>query len=238
MYSLMRSGVLVLVLSLLLVATACSGESSEEEQELTQKLQELEQEIQHIQEEFASLSVATRQIGEQLDELEGFSSRLVLDPSSVGISRAGFLPDPPAGQVTIQILAKVENDGLPGKFTFHLAPEGADLFTTESVPKGQPVAIGPEIESGITSVEPGKFYKLQVVYRNPEDKEVKFLTHGAIVDPRAALPFVRNRCWCAAVPFLAPPGGTFSRIIEVGVGRDTPPGTKVIVVFSVVHLSQ
>ena len=239
MYSSLKWGLLASVLSLPIVMAACTaGPSEEKQQELTQNLQGISQEVQGVQEEITNLSTAIGHVGTHIQEIEESSDRLLLDTSRVGISRAGFLPNPPAGQVTVQFLAEVENDGLPGNFTFHLAPEGAELFNTESIPKGQSVAIGPTIKRGIAFVEPGKFYRLQVVYRNPEDKEAKFLVRGGTIDPQAALPFIRNRCWCAAIPFSVPPGGIFSRIIDVGVGPDTPPGAKAIVVFPVVPLSE
>ena len=232
--------VAVWLVALLLIGTAaaCSSQTSEEQRQLTQTLQELSTTVEQLQQEVTHLHDSTHELEGRLNAIEGASQRLVLDASRIGPSRAEFLPDPPQGKVTVQLLAEVENGGLPGKFTFHLAPEGAELFDTRSVPKGESIPIGPEIKDGIAFVEPGKLYRLQVVYRNPTDEEAKFLVRGGIIDPPGALPFVRNLCWCAAIPFSAPPGGLFSRIIEVGVGPDTPPGAKAIVVFPVVRLSQ
>ncbi|MFQ5946755.1 MAG: hypothetical protein ACE5NC_10985, partial [Anaerolineae bacterium] len=122
--------------------------------------------------------------------------------------------------------------------TFHLAPEGSELFETLSVGAGEEVVTGPLIEDGIAFVDPGVFYRLQVVYQNPSAEEVTFLIRGGIMDPQLALPYMRNRCWCAAVPFSAPAGGTFSRIIDVGAASDTPPGAKAIVIFPAARLTE
>lgn len=236
----LRKALLILVAALLLV-TAAAGYArrvTAQETDLAQILADLSATVQQLQADVTHLHDAVHQLEERVNTIETAANQLALDAGGVGPSRAHFLPAPPEGQVTVQLLARVEGGKIPGEFTFHLAPEGAELFATESVPEGESVAVGPEIENGIAFVEPGKFYRLQVLYRNPTDQEVNFLVRGGLVDPKAALPFVRNRCWCAAIPFAAPPNGTFSRIIEVGVGPDTPPGAKAIVVFPVVPLAQ
>ncbi len=225
MYLVMRWGSLIVLPLFLMTATAWAAGSSE------QKL------LQTLREQVLTLSQTAEQLEARLDEVEGLGHQLVFDASRVGPSRAQFLPDPPPGQVTVQLLAEAVNGGVPGRFRFYVAaPEATRLFTTESLPRGQPVPKGEELKSGIVFVKPGKCDTLQVVYENPTDHEVKFLVSGGIIDPQAALPFVRNRCWCAAVPFSAPAGGTFYRTIQVGVGPDTPPGAKAIVIWPVVAL--
>ncbi len=234
-------GVLIRVPLLLLAAAAWAGAAAEEaqQQELAQTLRELAANVQHVKEQVLTLSKATGQLEGRIRTMEGLSDRLLLDASRVGPSRAQFLPDPPSGMVTVQLLAEAVNDGVPGRFRFYMAaPEAARLYMTESLPRGQPVPKGQELKDGVAFVKPGKFYTLQVVYENPTDQEVKFLVTGGIVDPQAALPFVRNRCWCAAIPFSAPAGGTFYRTIQVGVGPDTPAGAKAVVIWPVVALKQ
>ncbi len=230
--------VLIAVLLFMLNSAACASGPTEKQRAFAGELQSLSTTLGQLEERSSSLDRSGKRLEQLLNQLEDRSGSLLLDASRVGMNRSEFLPSPPAGQVTVQFLAEVENSGLPGDFTFHMAPEGAELFTTESVPKGQSLDIGQKIMNGVAFVEPGKFYRLQVVYRNPDDNEAKFLVRGGLVDPQVALPFVRNLCWCAAIPFSAPPEGTFSRIIEVGVGPDTPPGARAIVVFPVVPLSQ
>ena len=167
----------------------------------------------------------------------GFQGSLNLDIANVASSRARFLPNPPAGKVTVQLLVSAIDAAVPGKFNFHLAaPEMKEMFHTVSEPKGARVLTGQLIKDGIVFVEPGKFYTLQVVYKNPTDRNVRFLVSAPLVDPSAALPFARARCWCAAIPFSAPAGGTFSRTIQVGVGPDTPIGAKAIVEWPIVVL--
>lgn len=231
---------MVAVMLLALVATACSQQRPAQQQQLAQTLDTLSTNVQQLQEETTYLHDSVHQLEERVNTLEAATGQLSLDAGGIGPSRAQFLPDPPDGQVTVQLLARDENNAIPGEFTFHLAPDGAELFETRSLAEGETeeLAVGPEIENGIAFVEPGKFYRLQVVYRNPTDEEMRFLVRGGLLDPKAALPFVRNRCWCAAIPFSAPAGGTFSRIIDVGVGPDTPPGAKAIVVWPVVRLTQ
>lgn len=235
-----RLGLFMVVPLIMLMAAACGGGPSDEEQaQLSQALAQIVTDVQHVSAEADNLAEATANLQAQLTELEGFSERLVLDPGRVGPSRAQFLPDPPDGMVTVQFLGEPVNDGIPGKFTFHLAAPGADrLFTTESIPAGQDFPVGQELDNGVAFVEAGKFYMLQVVYRNPTSEEVKFLVDSPTLDPQAALPLARARCWCAAVPFSAPPNGAFFRTIQVGVAPQTPAGAKAIVVWPVVPLSE
>ncbi len=162
-----------------------------------------------------------------------------LDVFGIASSRTMFLPAPPADKVTVQLLATAVNAAIPGVFKFYLAaPEASEVFTTVSAPKGQTVPKGQELENGVAFVEPGKFYTVQVVYENPTDREIKFLVSAPQIDPVAALPFARAICWCAAIPFSAPPGGTFYRTLQVGVAPNTPAGAKTIVEWPVIALSE
>ncbi len=161
-----------------------------------------------------------------------------LDAFGIASTRTMFLPAPPEGKVTVQLLATAVNAGIPGEFKFHLAaPEASEVFTTLSALKGQNVPRGQEIENGVVIIDPGKFYTLQIVYENPTDREIEFLVNAPQIDPIAALPFARAQCLCAAIPFSAPPGGTFSRTIKVGVASNTPAGARVIVEWLIIPLS-
>ena len=177
--------------------------------------------------------------GEHGTVLAAEGQAVQLDVFGIASSRTMFLPAPPAGKVTVQLLATAVNAGIPGEFKFYLAaPEVSEVFTTVSAPKGQSVPKGQELENGIAFVEPGKFYTVQVVYENPTDREIEFLVNAPQIDPAAALPFARAICWCAAIPFSAPAGGAFYRTLKVGVGPNTPVGAKVIVEWPVILLSE
>ena len=177
--------------------------------------------------------------GEHGTVLAAEGQAVQLDVFGIASSRTMFLPAPPAGKVTIQLQAKAVNASIPGEFKFYLAaPEASEVFTTVSVPEGQSVPKGQELENGIAFVEPGKFYTVQVVYENPTDREIEFLVNAPQIDPFAALPFARAICWCAAVPFSAPAGGAFYRTLKVGVGPNTPVGAKAIVEWPVILLSE
>jgi hypothetical protein len=178
--------------------------------------------------------------GSANDNVPGLTEalELKLDPSRISFSRAKYLPLPPEGSVTVQLLGTAINAAIPGKFKFHLAAEEAsDLFTTVSVPAGNPFPKGVELVDGIAFVEPGKWYTLQVVYENPTDRRISFYVSAPTIDPEVAFPFARALCWCAAVPFTAPAGGAFYRTIKVGVSINTPPGARVIVDWPVVMIA-
>lgn len=176
--------------------------------------------------------------GEQTAGSAAEAKAVQLDAFGIASTRTMFLPAPPEGKVTIQLLATVVNAGIPGEFKFYLAaPEASEVFTTVSAPRGQNVPRGQEIENGVVIVEPGKFYTLQIVYENPTDREIEFLVNAPQIDPVAALPFARAQCLCAAIPFSAPPGGTFSRTIKVGVASNTPAGARAIIEWLVIPLN-
>lgn len=222
----------------LITAVGCAPAATQEQGQLTQALDELSANIDELTGQVSALHDDAHGLEGRLEELEGTSGQLLLDVGRVGPGRAQFLPDPPAGMVTVQFVVEDENAAIPGAFTFHLAPEGAELFETLSLEAGEELVTGPLIKDGIAFVDPGIFYRLQVVYQNPSAEEVNFLIRGGIMDPQLALPYMRNRCWCAAVPFSAPAGGTFSRIIDVGAASDTPPGAKAIVIFPAARLTE
>lgn len=226
-----------MLLALAACAQAPAG-PSEQETQLTEILGEISTSLDALISEVITLQGTGNTLSARLENLEGAQDGLVFDAFRVGPSRAQFLPNPPDGLVAVQFLTAAENDGIPGDFAFHLAPEGTELFETLSLPEGVELVSGPLIEDGLAFVEPGVLYLLQVTYQNTTDEAVRFLVRGGVLDPQAALPYVRNRCWCAAIPFEVPPNGSFSRIIEVGVGPDAPPGAKALVIFPVVRLSE
>jgi hypothetical protein len=177
--------------------------------------------------------------GSAEQNIAGFNYPLELkfDPSRISFSRAKYLPLPPEGKVTVQLLGTSIDAAIPGEFKFFLATEDSGgLFTTVSVPAGQAVPKGQELVDGIAFVEPGVWYTLVVVYENPTDETVDFYVSAPSVDPEAAFPFARALCWCAAVPFSAPAGGSFYRTIKVGVGIKTPAGARAIVDWPIVQI--
>lgn len=163
--------------------------------------------------------------------------KITIDPSRVAFSRAKYLPLPPEGMVTVQLIGSVIDAAFPGKAQFYLAhPDHSDVFETVSYASGEAVPLGDELEDGIAFVEPGKWYKLQVVYENPTDEDIEFYVSAPSVDPEMALPFARALCWCAAIPFNAPAHGAFARTIYVGVAAGTPPGARAIVDWPMVPI--
>ncbi|MFQ5967918.1 MAG: hypothetical protein ACE5MI_09955 [Acidimicrobiia bacterium] len=227
-----------LVAVVLLAAACTTGGVGTADEEVTQALDQLNVAVGQIAAEADALHTSAHDLSDRLAAVEELQATLQFDFARVGPSRATFIPNPPAGQVAVQFIAEVVDAAFPGEFKFYLAPEGAQLFDTVSLPAGEAIETGPELVDGLAFVDPGVLYTLQVVFENPTDEEIRFLVPGGTLDPQAALPYVRNLCWCAAVPFSAPAGGTFSRVIQVGVGPDTPPGAKAVMVWPVAALDQ
>ncbi len=228
----------IAALLLALVAAACSTASATGagSEELDNALTALNEAVRGLNATTAEIEATLHDLETRVVILENSSQRLALDIGRVGPSRAVFLPQPPEGLVTVQFVAEALNGAIPGTFRFFLAPEGEQLFETHSLAPDETFEVGPELEDGIVFVEPGVLYMLKIVYENPTSEEIQFLVPGGTLDPQAALPYVRNRCWCASLPYTVPASGTFTRVIQVGVGPDTPAGARAVVVWPVVRL--
>ena len=113
--------------------------------------------------------------GEHGTVLAAESQAVQLDVFAIASSRTVFLPAPPAGKVTIQLLARAVNASIPGEFKFYLAaPEASEVLTTVSVSKGQSVPQGQELENGTAFNVPGKFFTIQVVNETPPTERSSF----------------------------------------------------------------
>jgi hypothetical protein len=218
---------------LALVLSACTSRSGSAE--LDDAIGTLNEAVESLTGTAESAEQALHDLEARLVIVEDAADEVAIDFGRVGPSRAGFLPQPPEGLVTVQFIAEAVDGSLPGEFRFFLAPDGEPLFDTRSLEAGEAYDVGMELEDGVVFVEPGVLYSLKVVYENPENNAVSFLVPGGTLDPQAALPFVRNRCWCASLEYSVPALGTFTRVIEVGVGPDTPSGARAVMVWPVVR---
>ncbi len=221
-----------LVVGLALIASACSSDNAE----VDDALATLNQALDGLVTDAESFEALLHDLEMRIEVVDGAAGDLALDFGRVGPTRASFLPPPPDGLVTVRFVAESVDAAVPGTFRFFLAPEGEQLFDTRSLDPDEDYEVGPELEDGLVFVEPGVLYSLKIVYENPSAQEVNFLVPGGTLDPQAALPYVRNRCWCAAIPFSVQAGGTFTRVIQVGVGSDTPPGARALMVWPVVRV--
>jgi hypothetical protein len=228
----LRSGALLLGASLILAACA----STEGDAALDEALDALNGSVSSLNDSAQELQSALDDLEVRIEMVESTANGVALDFFRIGPSRAAFLPAPPDGKVTVQFVAESIDAAIPGTFRFFLAPEGEALFETASLTEGETFEVGPELVDGIVPVDPGVLYMLKIVYENPTAEAMDFLVPGGTLDPQAALPYVRNRCWCAALPFNVPANGTFTRVIQVGVGPDTPPGARAVMVWPVVRL--
>lgn len=146
------------------------------------------------------------------------------------------LPDPPPGQITVQLRIRYQGDPLPGDgIVFHeTVPETEGLFTMASLPPGAEVPAGPPIEDGIVFVKPGDRLKTELVFQNPTDQDIPFAAVPWYAEPAFAHLGITNQCFCASVPWFAPAGGSWYRTIYTDFDPWIPPGTKMAIVWTVV----
>lgn len=224
----------VLILGIAFVLAACTN--GEADQALDEALSALNESVDELNQSADELESSIHDLEVRVEMVEQTAEGVALDFGRVGPSRANFLPAPPDGQVMVQFVVEPVDAAIPGEFRFFLAPEGEPLFETRSLEAGESYEVGAELVDGIVPVDPGVLYMLKIVYENPTDQELEFLVPGGTLDPQAALQYVRNRCMCAAIPFSVPAGGSWTRVIQVGVGPDTPPGARAVVIWPAVKL--
>lgn len=162
---------------------------------------------------------------------------LAQDPvRQTALSTVNDLPDPPAGQITVQLRIRYQGEPLPGEgITFHeTVPETDGLFTMKSLPPGEPVPMGDRIEDGIVFVTPGDTLKTELVFQNPSDTDVAFVAVPWYAEPAALHLGITNQCFCASVPWFAPAGGSWYRTIYTGFDAGMPVGSKMAIVWTVV----
>lgn len=148
---------------------------------------------------------------------------------------AEALPTPPAGQVALKLDWTFYPRGLPGKFHIY-QPAGSTnkLWAGESLPKGKVLPLGPEYKGGVVFVKPGEKILVTVVWRNPTNRDVRFYVapHQVIPTKHQTTPWLT--CLCMSLLYGAPPGGTWYRTIGVQLAPDTPPGTQLVAVHTVI----
>lgn len=169
-------------------------------------------------------------VQEQLDPL------LAEPVREAALSSVTDLPDPPSGQVAVQLRLRTQGDPLPGDgIRFHEpAPEVAGIWSQAEVAADEPIPAGEAIEDGIVFVTPGEETPVELVFDNPTDQDVWFTALAYFVDPHASRPETYATCFCLSIPYRAPAGGGWYRTIGVRVDPDMPSGGKLAITWTVV----
>lgn len=171
------------------------------------------------------------------ESVQGRVQTLTQDPiREAGLTSVADLPDPPEGQVTVQLRWRYQGDPLAGDglVAYETVPETDGLFTMESLPAGKPVPRGDLIQDGIVFMKPGDEIHVEFVYENPSDKDVSFVALAWYVEPYSVKPFTYPTCLCISIPYTAPAGGAWYRTIYFELSPDIEPGTKMAVTWTAV----
>lgn len=162
---------------------------------------------------------------------------LLQDPiREAGLTAVADLPDPPEGQVTIQLRWRYQGEPLPGEglVPYETVPETDGLFAMESLEAGQPVPRGDRIEDGIMFVKPGEEIHVEWVYENPTDQDITFVALAWYVEPYTVKPFTYPSCLCLSIPYTAPANGAWYRTIYYRLDPAVEPGTKMAITWTAV----
>jgi hypothetical protein len=150
-------------------------------------------------------------------------------------NRTADIPEPPAGMVALRLSTAYAPDVLPGGgVEFHQTdPEVDSLWAMESLEAGEDIPAGAQIENGVLFLKPGELQMVTVVYRNPTDKTVQFVALPHQDSPSYLAQFAKLTCFCLSFVYEAPADGSWYRVIRVGINPDTPVGSKIDAVFTI-----
>ncbi len=149
--------------------------------------------------------------------------------------RTTDIPEPPAGMVALRLSTAYAPDLLPGGgVEFHQPdPEVDSLWAMESLEAGEDIPAGAKIDNGVLFLKPGELKMVTVVYRNPTDQPVQFVTLPHQDSPSYLAQFAKLTCFCLSFVYKAPAHGAWYRVIRVGINPKTPPGSKIDAVFTI-----
>lgn len=157
------------------------------------------------------------------------------EAASAGSALAS-LPAPPPGEVTVK-LAWTYKKMPGGEFQLFRPAPGLNKVGNNSYPAGTKVKTGAPIEGGIVFLKPGEHALVQVIWKNPSAKGKSFFVIPHIVTPSKYQSSTPWKCICTGTIFVVPPHGTFSRVMDITVTKDTPAGAKLIGTHDVVASS-
>lgn len=149
--------------------------------------------------------------------------------------RTGDLPDPPEGKVTLRLSLAYSPTHLPGDGLafYEPDPEVNSLWAMESLEAGEEVPVLDQIDDGVLFMDPGEERMVTVVYRNPSDHEVGFVTLPHQDSPSYLAHFAKLTCYCLSFVYKTPAEGSWYRVIRVALNPDTPPGSKIDALFTI-----
>jgi hypothetical protein len=149
--------------------------------------------------------------------------------------RASVIPEPPTGMVALRLTTAYSPDRLPGGgLIFHNAdPEVNSLWASEMLEPSEEIPVLEAIENGVIFLKPGEERMVTVVYENPTGETVSFVTLPHQDSPAYLAHFAKLTCFCLSFVYEAPANGSWYRVIRVAVNPDTPTGSKIDAVFTI-----
>lgn len=146
------------------------------------------------------------------------------------------LPAPPPGKATVKLAWTYKKMPDAEFELFWPAPELKEVGNTSS-PAGVEVKTGAPIEDGILFLKPGEHVLVQAIWKNPSAKAKSFFVIPHIVKPSKYQSSTPWKCICTGQIYFTPAGGTFSRVMDITVTKDTPAAAKLIGTHDVVGSS-
>ena len=155
--------------------------------------------------------------------LAGLSMALAL--AGCGASKA------PAGGAELRV-RWVLPPAFPATITLHRALPGEPAWLMKSFPAGQSHEVGRDmgevIADGNLRVRLDEAQRVVAVVRNPLDRPVRFWVAPHLPTPHSAEQALMIRCLCVGETYEVPAGGTWMRVLELGIRRRDAVDTLVV----------
>lgn len=108
----------------------------------------------------------------------------------------------------------------PGMALYELTPGARKTWTTEVYPSVEKAPVAKKIPASTVNIAPGETRQVALVYSNAGKNTVRFFAAPHSVTPaRAALGF-KFLCLCTSHVYEVPPGGVWTRVVELRVAKD------------------
>jgi hypothetical protein len=123
-------------------------------------------------------------------------------------------------------------EAFPATITLHRTVQGQPLWLMKSYPAGEAPDVGrdvgEEIAGGNMRVTLDQAERVVAVLRNPLDRPVRFWVAPHLPTPHSAEDALMIRCLCTGETYEVPAGGTWTRVMELGIRRRDAVDTLIV----------
>jgi len=159
---------------------------------------------------------------------------------SIVQDRTSDIPEPQSGKVALRFSIVYSPTPLPGEGLqfYETTDEVNSLWAQESLEEGEELPIGNLLKGNLIFLKPGESRMLVVAYRNPTDKDIGFVSLPHQDSPNTIGHHAKLTCFCMSMVYHVPAKGSWYRVVRMGVSPDTPVGSKLDALFTILTDSE